>query len=79
MHGHTWKVRAYWIADGTDAIARQSLLWDVTRGLDHCELPAHLSRAEAMAEFIGRRLLGEAVQVDVWREAEGLGARWVRG
>ena len=76
LHGHTWRIRAYWPADGTDAVERQGTLHIVTRGLDHTELAAHLSRAEDMAAWLGQMIGGGPVRVDVWREAEGLGATW---
>lgn len=78
LHGHTWQVIAWWRADGTDAIERAGTLHIVTRGLDHTTLPDHLSRAEDLAAWIGNALAGEPVQVDVWRESEGLYARWMR-
>ena len=36
--------------------------------------PARLSWAEHIAQFIGESL--NCARVDVWREAEGIGATW---
>ena len=75
VHGHTWRVRAYWEFDGQDMQAPDtSLAGFVLSELDHRELPANLSWAEQIAPFIGAAL--NCVQVDVWREPEGLGATW---
>jgi len=74
LHGHTWRVRAYWPADGTDVLLRQAMLRELLTGFDHAELEHELRRAEAIAEAVGMRL--GCAQVDVWREPEGLGASW---
>lgn len=74
MHGHTWRVRAFWQYDERPIEHRKQRLERACRTLDHKVLPEHLRRAEDMAGYIGD-LVG-AVRVDVWREAEGMGATW---
>lgn len=76
IHGHTWRVRVWWHSDGADAEERKATLRLFLTILDHCELPPKLSRAEAIAEYIGRTIVGAPVLVEVWREAEDLFARW---
>lgn len=73
LHGHTWRVRAFWPA-GQDAVALQARLRAVLAEFDHAELPEGLIWAEDFAPEIGRRV--GAARVDVWREPEGLGATW---
>lgn len=74
LHGHTWKVRAFWADDGSDVLPKQKLLKKWAQSLDHRELPRHLSTAESLAGHLGAGV--QAVEVHVWREAEGLGAVW---
>jgi hypothetical protein len=76
MHGHTWRVRAYWNYTGASVVGLKALLVDRVcfASLDHQELPDDVRRAEDLAAYIGR--LVEAVRVDVWREPEGMGATW---
>ncbi len=74
LHGHTWRVRAYWDYAGTDILVRQAKLKEALSYLDHRELPSGLSRAEDIAADLGRGLF--CLRVDVWREHEGLGASW---
>lgn len=74
LHGHTWRVRAFWNYDGESIVERKALLEKVCRRFDHTVLPEHLRRAEDFAGYIGDLI--DAVKVDVWREAEGLGASW---
>lgn len=74
LHGHTWKVRAYWTYEGQSAVWRQEQLKRVIGKFDHEMLPDELARAEDLAGYIGD--LVDAVRVDVWRDPEGLGATW---
>ena len=74
MHGHTWKVRAFWTYEGKSIVDLQLILERVCRTLDHKVLPEDVSRAEDMAGYIGD-LVG-AVKVKVSRQAEGMGATW---
>jgi hypothetical protein len=75
LHGHTWRVRAYWPHAGGDILDRQKLLRRWVASLDHRELPAHLHLAEDIAAHLGHGV--QAVRVEVWREAEDVGATWV--
>jgi len=74
MHGHTWRVRAYWLYQGRSAVDLKLVLERACRTLDHSVLPEHLRRAEDLAGYIGDLI--SAARVDVWREPEGLGATW---
>lgn len=74
MHGHTWRVRATWPYRGQDIDEQRERLIVGVSQLDHSELPPDLTRAEQIAHWIGLRV--DACRVDVWREAEGLGATW---
>lgn len=74
LHGHTWRVRAYWDYRGQSIVNQKSRLIEALAGLDHAELPATLRRAEDLAQEIGSRVL--ACRVEVWREPEGVGAEW---
>jgi hypothetical protein len=74
MHGHTWRVRAFWNYTGQSAVDLKDRLERCRRELDHKVLPHELRRAEQLAGYFGR--VTEAVRVDVWREAEGMGATW---
>lgn len=74
LHGHTWRVRAYRDYLGGDVVDWRGSLLAALEQLDHSQLPDKLTRAEALAEWIGVRL--DASRVDVWREPEGLGATW---
>lgn len=75
MHGHTWRVRAFWKYTGASVVELKSVLDHVCFvSFDHQELPDHLRRAEDIAACIGG--LVEAARVDVWREPEGMGATW---
>lgn len=75
MHGHTWRVRAYWpYAKQSAEDLKDKLERVCKRELDHVVLAHELRRAEDLAGYIGRVL--EAVRVDVWREPEGMGATW---
>ena len=76
IHGHTWAIRAYWPNDGESVLKKQENLYAMASDLDHCILPKHLTRAEEIAEYIGQKV--NAIRVDVWREAEGVGACWTK-
>ena len=73
LHGHTWNVRAYWsqIIDATD---RKAQIVQACALRCHGVLDTEVSSAEGLAEQIGIEV--SADRVDVWREAEGLGATW---
>lgn len=75
MHGHTYVVCATWPDTGMDALIRKRSLDDACKEFDHAVLPESLTRAEAIAAYLGR-LLG-ASRVEVRREREGLSASWV--
>jgi hypothetical protein len=72
IHGHTWKIRAFWEDDGKDVLPKQKLLKKWAQSLDHRELPQHLITAESLAGHFAVSV--HAVEVHVWREPEGLGA-----
>lgn len=74
LHGHTWKIRATWLYGGESAVDLKAKLERVCRELDHTLLPARLSRAESIAVYLGDLL--RAKRIDVWREADGMGATW---
>ena len=75
MHGHTWRVRAFWTYSGQSVVDRKlSLELACMSGFDHRVLSEHERRAEDIATEIGNRV--GAVRVDVWREPEGMGATW---
>ena len=74
LHGHTWRVRAVWPFAGENAMDRQASLIAALADFDHAKLPDGLRLAETLAALIGARL--GAVRVDVWRDAENLGATW---
>lgn len=74
IHGHTWRVRAEWTFNGKCAEALKRDLFLALSELDHSVLPDNLSTSEAISSYLGIAL--EAVRVDVWREAEGMGAVW---
>lgn len=73
MHGHTWEIIAWWPA-GDDALALQDRLAEWVAQIDHDVLPPDLSLAEQIAARAGRDL--DAIEVQVWRVGERLGARW---
>lgn len=77
LHGHTWTVKA-WFPAGPDALMLRDELQFALDQLDHRELPEELSQGEAMAEAIGRSLIG-CVGVDIAREADGIYASWALG
>jgi len=73
MHGHTWKVRAYW-SHIIDAEDRKAQLIAACETRCHTVLDGPEANAEGLAKMIAAEL--SADRVDVWREAEGLGATW---
>jgi len=75
MHGHTWSVRATW-SEIIDVEARKDALVIACAVRCHVVLDGRDASAEGLAESIGNEL--GADRVDVWREAEGLGAAWRR-
>lgn len=75
-HGHTWRVRVWWVFTGEDVELLKAVLDLELKKYDHQLLPQHLSRGEDMAKQIGSAL--SAWACDVWREAEGFYARWER-
>lgn len=74
MHGHTWRVRAWWTYTGKSIVDLKATLEKVCRRLDHTVLPEDLRRAEDLAGYIGD--LVDAVRVQVWRDAEDMWAEW---
>lgn len=76
LHGHTWRVRAYWPDDGTDMAVRKEHLRIAIEFLDHQFLAEGHDLAEHLAADLGATL--HACRLDVWREQEGLGATWTR-
>lgn len=74
MHGHTWRVRAHWDYAGACVDDFKLKLKAAVAPLDHALLPDALRRAEDLAAYLGD-LVG-ARRVDVWRDAEGMGATW---
>jgi len=74
MHGHTWRVRAFWQYDERPIQHRKRFLERTCWTMDHTALPDNLRRAEDIAAHIGG--LVAAVRVDVWRDPEGMGATW---
>lgn len=81
IHGHTWYVKAYWdAAGGYDALILKEWLVSACYQLDHVELPKDLSRAESIVAFVADHLdcFGQPapLKVEVWREAEAVGAEW---
>jgi 6-pyruvoyl-tetrahydropterin synthase len=74
LHGHSYEVMAWWLADPPrDAAALQVTLNTILRNFDHQTLPDHQSRAEDLARAIGGLLSG-CVRVDVNRPVERLKA-----
>jgi hypothetical protein len=77
-HGHTYEVRAWWPADGTDAMERHEQLARVLKLYDHRGLGANESSGEQLAELIGHKLDG-CDEIEVSRPGERIFARWRRG
>jgi len=76
LHGHTWRVRAFWVYDNSSVERRRDQLADVCGLFDHTTLPDNLSRAEELADHIGRRM--GCSSVEIWRDAERVGCRWTQ-
>jgi len=74
IHGHTYHARAEWAYDDSCAVERKAQLDAALAEFDHTTLPEALRRAEDMCLRIAVKT--GAVRVDVWRDAEGLGATW---
>lgn len=74
LHGHSYEVWA-WFPAGEDARDLQARLIEVLAELDHSHLPDELAWGEALAEHIAGRLPG-AIEVEVRRPLERIGARW---
>lgn len=75
MHGHTWKVTAWFKNDCRfDARCQQSALRTLLAEWDHSLLPDNLAWGEDIARAVA--ILCGVVEVEVSREAEGLHARW---
>lgn len=76
MHGHTWKVLAWFdAAPGADAIVYKAMLDGLLKHWDHTTLPDELAWGEDIARAVGQ--LVNCVEVIVSREPEGIYARWV--
>lgn len=75
LHGHTWKVLAWFKTPGrADAACYKAALDHLLKVWDHSELPESLSWAEEIAAAVGK--LANCVEVTVSRELEGYYARW---
>ena len=57
-------------------MAKRMVLLRELDEIDHGQLPPELAWAESIAAHLGAKLDAECVEV--WREAEGLGAVWER-
>jgi 6-pyruvoyl-tetrahydropterin synthase len=75
MHGHTWTVRATW-SEIINVEDRKAFLVEVCDDYCHRVLDGKTASAEGLAESIATAT--NAIRVDVWREAEGMGATWRR-
>lgn len=75
IHGHTWEVTVWRKDDGTSAEDIQTKLKSVLSEIDHSELPDHLIRGEAIAQWVGGKM--NAHSVDVSRPLERIYARWI--
>lgn len=74
LHGHTYEIKAWWAADGTDALERQDQLARVLKLYDHRGLGANERSGEQLARLIGEKLACEEVEVS--RYGERIYARW---
>lgn len=77
VHGHTYEVKAWWPADGTDALERQDQLARVLKLYDHRGLARNESTGEQLAELIAARL-EDVEEVEISRPFERIYARWRR-
>ena len=57
LHGHTWTVKAWFVA-GEDAVRLRDRLNAVLARFDHRELPPGMTLGEQLAQEIGRLLPG---------------------
>lgn len=87
MHGHTWKVRAWFRVDNdedpTDIAILGGRLSDVLSLLDHETLDnvlgRRLSHSEGIATFVLRRLTEMNLKIEkvrVWRPGSGAEVSW---
>ncbi len=76
LHGHSYAVTCWFVADGRDATVLQEKLRVVLTAWDHTTLPDDLSRAEDLAAAIMHVMDCEGV--DISRPLEMLHARVVR-
>lgn len=77
LHGHTYEVKAWWPADGTDALDRQDQLNRVLKLYDHRGLGSNESTGEQLAELIAGKLEG-VDEIEISRPFERIYARWRR-
>lgn len=74
LHGHTWTVRAWWVAGG-DARDHLAQLDIATAAYCHTLLPAACTSGETIAAALAEQMPG-CVAVEVFREPERIFARW---
>lgn len=75
VHGHTYKIRAWFPYDGQDVVTLKRRLDQALARYDHVTLPDDIRLGEDLAERIGAAL-PNCVRVDVSRPDEGFYARW---
>jgi len=69
MHGHTWRIKAWW--QGTpDAVSKQTELRNYLSRFDHSVLPDELAWGEAFGAMILQDL--GCVKVEIDRPLEGI-------
>ncbi len=74
-HGHTWHVKAWFsVAPRTDARCYLAALDALLASWDGKALPEHVEWNEDIAAAVGT--LCNCTSVEVWRDAERIGARW---
>lgn len=74
-HEHCWRVRAWFsVAPRTDVRCYRAALSALLSSWAGKPLPAHLEWNEDIAAAVGT--LCNCVGVEVWRDAEDIGARW---
>lgn len=78
IHGHAWRIRAWWDFDHSCVLDRSAQLKDLLAKWDHGLLPDPLSLSEDLARHIGELL--DCCEVEIERDdLKGLLlARWRR-
>lgn len=74
LHGHTWKVRA-WFPAGEDALVLHDMLSAACDPFDHAELCHEISLGEGLIAALAARLPG-ATRIELAREPEGIFCEW---